>query len=1245
MDNRLMNLESTLPFEKFLKQNPAKLKLEIAGTHDKFMITTYEVCLEIYELDLQYKIKKRYTEFAGLYDSLKLRYQNVNFPEFPSKYQVFNKIEIRKKFFNQLLASILNLAMTHQESKKELFRILFKFLTETTSDEGGKLYSAEKDDEFQTRKNSSGDKSQNSNIVTISRNSNQRKSENITSTINLNNAFLDNSSMDIKQETSNDYFQEHLKKEGTISSNNKASESTINNNLTSSNNNQSIGAKEIGTFFDLTGTGNNNEVKGWNIEYDFLRKGIRPSFHEILLKGFCKVEGKNLLIMESIATNNFFIIMPLWRAKVEFFSVTKSCTHLETSEDIEELLELLKSRQNKLKEFKLQSALEELRFFVKISHDCDKSDLIISLSQIKTDLFQLIAFIEILYYSTKQNLDEEEISKWKYIRAIDETNYYSYGKLKIDIDDMLFQLPQDINIFIKITLDPYVYRTKTIIGSSIFIYKQIFLIPIHNRFDSIKFEVFMENNVGFFHKKYTEDKICEFKIKIPDIINGEYDNQTGKDINIIDKESDVCMKLVHKEKGKIYAYIPVKNLKLDEKLKKNFPTNIATNQTTNLTKETKEKKDVERNADNISYKDKEIQTPKTNSSSKGFVNPYAPNSNSNNSKKNKNNTKENDYTTMPEKTNTRQHRKSIKTTLSSISTTSTNYSNSPMTIEENMIANAGMIVKIKVINLSSELACIQKNKNKFVLEEQYLKNDEDFSMKLLLKRLKKVVSAIKQLTIFYKDIFRWAYPVYSLIMMIWFILYLVYSDLNYLGSHLVGLLLVILISYSNLYQKRIKPILDKYITNIVNEYKQFNTEVLNLDDLEDHECLSDSYLISEEKTNTSLLKQLISPFKYYRDYKEKYNKILFKFSKFVSFLEKFKNLIFWSDPVLSLHFTIILAILYLLIINFNIRYLLLFSIIKKFISGRSFYRRKFDNNLEVTKIILENLYLEWISNKDNYKYLKKNIKQVNTVSFCKEHGTFLHNNYKSSSSLNKTANKAQNNTNIVPPTLIQKIENSNSTGNINITNSSSSNTNNENNTNQNNIIKVSNEESKKMNVKADSINLNKDSIIDKTSPNINNIPPSFKSKNNQKNNTAHSLNKDVKIEADKLEKQVHNTVSEESDPLSINKLNIYSLNLKQMSDDPEKIKSYIREYFEHHLDAVINNEFLNNISNLDELREFCEKSKSMLKIQKRSYIYKNTIKNSKLYKASLDVEDFLYYYILNVKSDLYFSKYYAKYDD
>jgi hypothetical protein len=138
--------EEVLSFDEFSKIPAEHLHIAVPKFNSNiFGITTYEVLISFDEkiskssdLIKDYIIQKRYTEFQGFYDSLKIRYQNINFPNFPSKFQLVHKNESRRKFFDSLLKTVLKLAIGHIEIKKEIMKVIYDFFFKIRSSENVK---------------------------------------------------------------------------------------------------------------------------------------------------------------------------------------------------------------------------------------------------------------------------------------------------------------------------------------------------------------------------------------------------------------------------------------------------------------------------------------------------------------------------------------------------------------------------------------------------------------------------------------------------------------------------------------------------------------------------------------------------------------------------------------------------------------------------------------------------------------------------------------------------------------------------------------------------------------------------------------------------------------------------------------------------------------------------------------------------------------------------------------------------
>jgi predicted DNA-binding protein YlxM (UPF0122 family) len=119
---------SNLTLSEFLHLDPKDIDLAVTKFNSNILLTTYEIELKIPSKELNIIIQKRYTEFQGFYDSLTIRYQNLTFPEFPSKFQLINKNEKRKKFFDNLLKTVQQLACSHTQIKKDLMKLIYEFV-------------------------------------------------------------------------------------------------------------------------------------------------------------------------------------------------------------------------------------------------------------------------------------------------------------------------------------------------------------------------------------------------------------------------------------------------------------------------------------------------------------------------------------------------------------------------------------------------------------------------------------------------------------------------------------------------------------------------------------------------------------------------------------------------------------------------------------------------------------------------------------------------------------------------------------------------------------------------------------------------------------------------------------------------------------------------------------------------------------------------------------------------------------
>ena len=62
-----------------------------------------------------------------------MKYENLDLPIFPSKYQVVGKIEKRQASFHLLLNKILAIAIENTSNKRNLIKTLYAFLTKNST--------------------------------------------------------------------------------------------------------------------------------------------------------------------------------------------------------------------------------------------------------------------------------------------------------------------------------------------------------------------------------------------------------------------------------------------------------------------------------------------------------------------------------------------------------------------------------------------------------------------------------------------------------------------------------------------------------------------------------------------------------------------------------------------------------------------------------------------------------------------------------------------------------------------------------------------------------------------------------------------------------------------------------------------------------------------------------------------------------------------------------------------------------
>ncbi|KAL4499252.1 hypothetical protein ABPG72_006838 [Tetrahymena utriculariae] len=125
--------------EQVLRIDASSIQIVVQEPERKLLssVTYYPIDIQLEEVE-KITVYKRYSEFEALYQVLEMKYHNFKFPELPSKLQVFNKNQTRKKSFQEVFDTILKYAVMYPEKRIDFMQSLFVFLLEDIKNRGKK---------------------------------------------------------------------------------------------------------------------------------------------------------------------------------------------------------------------------------------------------------------------------------------------------------------------------------------------------------------------------------------------------------------------------------------------------------------------------------------------------------------------------------------------------------------------------------------------------------------------------------------------------------------------------------------------------------------------------------------------------------------------------------------------------------------------------------------------------------------------------------------------------------------------------------------------------------------------------------------------------------------------------------------------------------------------------------------------------------------------------------------------------
>jgi hypothetical protein len=266
-----------------------------------------------------------------------------------------------------------------------------------------------------------------------------------------------------------------------------------------------------------------------------------------------------------------------------------------------------------------------------------------------------------------------------------------------------------------------------------------------------------------------------------------------------------------------------------------------------------------------------------------------------------------------------------------------------------------MKLEFKFIDYSALDVLYSKNANKFILENYPLYNENGdteapFTIGIFIKRAKKMISFIVNIFDIKDNITQFKYPNFSIFCLILAEIYFIFFKTQFLLNHILFIFGMTLFFNSKIYYLYFAKDFNYYFFSYKNKYYT-TSKFVETDNIRDKNEMKQSNYLVKKKSGFKLpsIKQI-------KEFKQTYNLMLFTFSKVVTILENLKNLFFWTDPLLSFYCCILISALLLILYGIETRWILMFSITKKFFEGFQYYELKLINNKEVARIILQNSY-------------------------------------------------------------------------------------------------------------------------------------------------------------------------------------------------------------------------------------------------------------------------------------------------
>ena len=483
--------EKEIPkYDEFINLSYEEFGANCINGISKFFSNNLYVCsLKIYSKDkfnVEIKVKKKVSDFERLYKLINSKYSKMNLQPFPTI--LFTKIDEYVNYFDNLLNDIIKMAKENEEMKIIYLKFLYDFFIEDKTKEISELKGEIISDMFTK---------ENSNVLKTPKNSKFK--------ISFPNII-------------NKKPKEKDKKE-------KEKEKEIKKEQENKKEKEKRKSKDDDMDF----------LNGVNI--------IENEFENILIKitdedkfqGYIKIINQCLFISKIKPEENieecFDFIIPLYNINIDIRKnkyrkdIKKGLIYTKriSSKEIYDLYYCDTTAMN--------MKLSELNTDIEITLNHNYSQYFINIFfGLDNTISQLKNFVEFIENSS-YILFLKDINPFPYIKQINEKYINIYGLLYINIDSL--QIPNfSEECFVQIISYPYMFNTKKLINTediqdNIYEINQQFIIPIHNRFGKIKFQIYQDVFKGVLIKSKEHEVVYEAYIEITQILN-QFNNDEMK---------------------------------------------------------------------------------------------------------------------------------------------------------------------------------------------------------------------------------------------------------------------------------------------------------------------------------------------------------------------------------------------------------------------------------------------------------------------------------------------------------------------------------------------------------------------------------------------------------------------------------------------------------------------------------------------------------------------------------------------